>query len=146
MEATLTKPQNINITYTTGRPLFDGKSPELVISKLEYAFSIDCSVEEACCLAMISTSAYYRFLKKRPEFRERFRGFRLIPAINAKITIANELKKGTNYKFAWKYLVAKCPEEFSAIWVLRNKYDKLKRENDILRDELYKTLSKNSAF
>lgn len=141
MEATLTKPKNINITYTTGRPLFDGKYPELVISKLEYAFSVGCNVKEACCLAMISPSAYYRFVEKHPEFRERFEGLGQIPTINAKKAIADELLRG-NHKLAMWYLERRCPDEFSSQWVLRDMNDRLREENETLRERVEYLLKK----
>ena len=143
MEALLHKPKihNITIVQTTGRPIFSGKSPDVVLSKLEYAFSIGCTVKEACCLAMINTSAYYRFLERRPEFRERFEGLQQIPAINAKKAIADELYRG-NHKLAMWYLERKRPDEFSTNWVLRDMIDRLREENRTLREEVEYLLQK----
>lgn len=44
---------------------------EDAIQKLWDAFNADCTVEEACAYAQISTSAYYERLKSDPVFKER---------------------------------------------------------------------------
>jgi len=127
MEALFHKPvtHNFKVSQTTGRPLFNGKNPDVVLSKLEYALAIGCTVEEACSLAMISPAAYYRFIEKNPEFRERFEGLKHITIFNARKAIADELQRG-NWKLAWKFLEAKCPQEFSSQWVLRKQNDQLR--------------------
>jgi len=54
-----------------GRPLFNGKDVELTLSKLEAAFSIGCTDEEACLQADISVDALYRYERENLEFRKR---------------------------------------------------------------------------
>ena len=54
-----------------GRKLFDGKGEKVVIPKLEQAFSIGCTNDEACIQAGISTSALSRYEQKNNEFRVR---------------------------------------------------------------------------
>ena len=54
-----------------GRPLFDGKDEQMVVAKLESAFSIGCTDEEACLQADISRTALFRYETKYPEFRNR---------------------------------------------------------------------------
>jgi len=143
MEALLYKPQNFNIQVrsTVWRPLFNGKNTETVLSKLEYALTIGCTVEEACSLAMISTSAYYRFIEKYPEFRERFEGLKTIVIFNARKAIAEELLRG-NHKLAMWFLERKCPDEFSSNWVLRDMIDALREENKRLKEDIEYLLEK----
>ena len=138
MEAILHRPQirNIKITQTTGRPLFSGQNPDVVIPKLEYALSIGCTVKEACSLAMISTAAYYRYINKYPESRDRFESLKQVTIFNARKAIADELYRG-NWKLAWRYLETKCPQEFSAHFNLRSQIEKLEKENQRLRELLY---------
>ncbi len=60
----------------------DGRPPvidEIVIRKLEYAFALDCTVEEACAYACIGKSTYFDFIKKHPMFAERVDALRELP-------------------------------------------------------------------
>lgn len=107
----------------------------MVVSKLEYAFSIGCTVKEACAFAMISTSAYYRFVNIYPELRDRFEGLRTIPTFKARKAVCEEIDRG-NWRLAWRYLVAKEPQEFSAYWVLRNQNDALREHIKYLEGQL----------
>ncbi len=143
METLLHKPviQNFKVNQTVGRPLFNGKNPDAVLSKLEYAFAIGCTVKEACSLALISTAAYYRFLDSHPVFRERFELFKTVTIFNARKAIANELARG-NYKLAMWFMERKRPNEFSTNWVLRDMIDRLEEENKQLKEEIGLLLSK----
>lgn len=54
-----------------GRKLFDGKSEEVVLQKLEEAFGWGCLDEEACLYADISPRALYDYQEKNPQFLQR---------------------------------------------------------------------------
>jgi len=42
------------------------------VKKLEEAFAMDCSIEEACFYAGISRQTYYTWIKDNPELLDRF--------------------------------------------------------------------------
>lgn len=54
-----------------GRPLFDGKNPKEVLSKLDYAFAYCLNNQQAALYAGISESAFYRIMERQPKIRER---------------------------------------------------------------------------
>ena len=54
-----------------GRPLFDGKNPEIVMQKLEHVWALSGSDAEAAFFADISPAALCAYLKKHPEVAER---------------------------------------------------------------------------
>jgi hypothetical protein len=62
------------------------------VAKLEYAFSIGAKVKVARNYANISKDAYYRFLKKNPEFRERFDDLRTTQILKSLETVNKNLK------------------------------------------------------
>lgn len=71
-----------------GRLLFDGKKVEVVIAKLEAAFSVGATDEQACMQADISIDALYRYCAKYPEFRNRKEILKTKPNLGAKVTLA----------------------------------------------------------
>ena len=85
-------------------------TPETV-KKIEEAFSLDCTVSEACFYAWISRETYYTFIKKYPEYADRFEALRNKPVLLAR----QELVKGMkwNPEMALKYLERKRKNEFS---------------------------------
>ena len=83
-------------------------TPEVVI-KLEQAFAIDASVEEACSYADISRNTFYEYLKKEPEFQDRIDELRQRPVLKARQTIVKHLDDPT---FAFKYVEKKRKKEF----------------------------------
>ncbi|MCE7936296.1 hypothetical protein DYH10_00675 [Candidatus Saccharibacteria bacterium CPR2] len=95
---------------TKGRKLWDGKSQDIVIPKLEAAFAVDATVTEACFYADISTSSYYRFVEKNSQFRDRFAQLRNKPVLLARQTVVNALK--TDPHLAFRYLEKKRKLEF----------------------------------
>lgn len=54
-----------------GRKPFDGKEEDVVVQKLEAAYSVDATDEEACLQADISVRALYNYQEKHPEFVQR---------------------------------------------------------------------------
>ncbi len=89
-----------------GRPTIFTK---IILHKLELAFSMDCTDEEACVLANIAPSSLYNYQKTNPEFLERKRLLRNIPILKARHAIVSGLGVPT---FAFKYMERKRPKEF----------------------------------
>jgi hypothetical protein len=80
-----------------------------VLQKLEDAFSMGCTDEEACILANIAPSSLYNYQKSKPEFLERKQLLHHRPILKARHTIINSLG---NPVYAFKYLERKRPQEF----------------------------------
>lgn len=83
---------------------------ESVVGKLEQAFAIDCTVEEACSYANISRDAFYDYLKKEPPFSDRIEELRQHPVLKARQTVSDKL--GESYQNAMDYLKRKKRDEF----------------------------------
>jgi hypothetical protein len=79
------------------------------LHKLEEAFSIDCTVEEASLYAGISPSSYYVWVKNNPKLLERFNTLRNHPPLKARKTIVESLRDPNH---AFRYMERKRPEEF----------------------------------
>jgi predicted DNA-binding protein YlxM (UPF0122 family) len=84
-------------------------TPE-VITKLEQAFAIDCSVEEACSYADISRNAFYEWLKANEAFNDRITDLRQRPVLKARQTVVQKL--GESYQNGMDYLKRKKKLEF----------------------------------
>ena len=82
-----------------------------VIGKLEAAFAIDCSINQACAFADINASTYFEWIKGNEELSNRFKRLRERPILRAKDCIFKGLKN--NPELALKYLKSKLPKEFS---------------------------------
>jgi hypothetical protein len=93
-------------TNPVGRPT--KMTPETV-TKLEQAFAIDCSVEEACTYAEISRNTFYEWLKRNPEYQDRIDELRQMPLLKARQTVVNSL---TDPNHAFRYLEKKRRKEF----------------------------------
>lgn len=85
-------------------------TPELV-TKLEQAFAIDASVEEACSYAEISRNAFYEYLKRNPQFNDRINDLRQRPVLLARQTAIKKIPE--SYQNAIDYLKRKRKTEFS---------------------------------
>ena len=92
----------------TGRPTV---MTQAVVTKLEYAFVYDSSVEEACLYAGISRNTYYEFLKQYPDFQDRIETLRNAPYLVARKTIITAAEHDAD--LALKILERKRPLEFS---------------------------------
>ena len=90
-----------------GRPTV--MTPE-TIGKLEQAFAIDATVEEACSYADISRDAFYDYLKKEPTFSDRIEDLRQRPILKARQTIVKSLD---NPQHAQWYISRKRKKEFA---------------------------------
>lgn len=69
------------------KPLIAG----LVLKKLEEAFAIGCSDEEACAYADISEATLYNYQGKHPKFVERKKQLKKRPILKAKNTVVQAL-------------------------------------------------------
>lgn len=76
-----------------GRPLFNGQDLKIVLQKLEEAFMLGATDQEACIYADISTSAFYEYQKKDPEFLERKTALKNLPSLGAKKAIIDRFDK-----------------------------------------------------
>lgn len=81
------------------------------VQKLQIAFCLGCSDEEACLFAGVKRSTFYDFCKKHPEFSEQKEQWKKNPILKAKKLIFDNL--GTDLKTARWYLERKCRNEFS---------------------------------
>lgn len=79
------------------------------IAKLEQAFAIDATVEEACSYADISRDSFYDYLKKEPKFSDRIAELRQRPILKARQTVVKSLD---NPQHAQWYLTRKKKKEF----------------------------------
>ena len=89
-----------------GRP---PKSTPMTLKKLEEAFAIDATIEEACFYADISPQTYYEWVKKNPKLNERFKALRNTPVLLARRTVVGALKQPS---VAFEYLKRKKRKEF----------------------------------
>ena len=64
----------------------------LTVSKLEQAFSIGCTVSEACLYAEIGRNSYYRWTKNNKILKDRFEALKEKPILQARQTIVSNLK------------------------------------------------------
>jgi hypothetical protein len=90
-----------------GRPTV--MTPETV-AKLEQAFAIDATVEEACSYAEISRDAFYDYLKKEPTFSDRIAELRERPVLKARQTIVKSLDQPQHAQW---YIARKKKKEFA---------------------------------
>ena len=94
------------------RPLFDGKSVEVVLQKLETAWAMDCPDTEACSFADISESSLYEFLKRNPSVSERKKRLKDRPFLSARNTVLKAIANGDS-ALAMRYLERKRRDEFA---------------------------------
>lgn len=92
-----------------GRP--SKMTPE-VLGKLEQAFAIDATIEEACFYADINPDTYYAWKKAHPELSERMERLRNTPILAARQTLATAVK--SDAQTALKYLERKRRAEFAS--------------------------------
>lgn len=97
-----------------GRPLSlagrKEKIDEIIVQKLEYAFSIGCPTLEACSFAGISRQTYYTFVKRYPQFLDRFNDLKANPILKARESVVKAIDE--NPDIAFKYLERRRPKEF----------------------------------
>jgi len=82
-----------------------------VIEKLEYAFSLGCSDNEACLHADISPATLYKYQESNPEFSERKAVLKESPIFLARQSVLKGLKDDPD--LALKFLERRKKAEFS---------------------------------
>ena len=87
------------------------KMTDIVVKKLEEAFSLGCTDLEACFYADISKQTLYSYQDKHPEFKDRKEQLKQSPTFIARRTVVKDLAEKSD--LALKYLERKCKDEFS---------------------------------
>lgn len=92
----------------------NGRPPvvdDLVLQKLEQAFSFGCTDLEACLFANISKSTLYNYQNANPDFLERKEALKENPILLARQSVIRSMEEDGN--LALKYLERKRKDEFS---------------------------------
>jgi hypothetical protein len=95
-----------------GRPIFDGKGEKETLQKIEEAWEMGCTDEEACLHADISMTALYMYQSKHPKFLDRKKLLKQNPFLKARKAILNGLED--DHKFALDFMKSKKSDEFSS--------------------------------
>lgn len=103
-----------------------------VLQKLEQAFALDCTDEEACYYADISPSSLYNYQAKKPRFLERKQALRTTPILRARMELVRGLEG--NPELSLKYLERKCRDEFSPRQINHIKAEIVNRDGEISSD------------
>ena len=99
--------QAIKPKRSVGRPTV---MTQEVLGKLEEAFAIGASDEEACFYANICKQALYDYQNKKPEFTDRKEALKQKPILKARQTLVKSLEDPVNAKWL---LERKRKNEFS---------------------------------
>ncbi|MFA6314970.1 MAG: hypothetical protein WC648_01190 [Candidatus Paceibacterota bacterium] len=83
---------------------------EIIIEKLELAFSMDATDDEACFYADISPATLYNYQKDNPVFLERKNQLKQNPVLLARKTVVAKIPE--SYQNAMDYLKRKRKREF----------------------------------
>lgn len=86
------------------------KLTPLVVKKLEEAFALGCTDEEACIYGDISKQTLYNFQDKNQEFLDRKELLKQKPVLEARKAVLGSFK--ANPHLAFKYLERKLSQEF----------------------------------
>ena len=105
----MTKKKDPKDYLPTGRPT--KVTPE-VVTKLEQAFSMGCTDEEACLFADISRMSLQRYQEAHPSFRDRKALLKQKLVLKARSVIAEALNRKDENTAKW-YLERKAKNEFS---------------------------------
>lgn len=84
---------------------------ELTLKKLDEAFALGCSDDEACLFANISPQTLYNYQKEVPEYVERKQQLKNTPVLQARAIVIEGMK--SDPELALKYLERKLKNEFS---------------------------------
>lgn len=104
-------------------PKGPSKLNDIVVGKLEQAFAIDATIEEACFYAGINKDTYYAWKKRFPELSDRLELLRNTPILAARQTLATAVM--TDSDMALKYLERKRRDEFGRNLDLTSKGEQL---------------------
>jgi len=123
----MARPTKNNPEWKQTKPKLDNV---ITIQKLEQAFSLDCSIPEACLYAWICKQSYYNLLKARPELVDRFEALRNRPVLIARETVVKACQR--NPEIALKYLERKRRNEFSTKTEVDNRTEVVIKEEDLI--------------
>jgi hypothetical protein len=112
---------------------------EQLLQKLEEAFLLGCTDEEACLFADIAPSSLYNYQKDRPEFLERKNVLKNNPVLKARTEVVNGFKG--NPDLALKFLERKKKDEFSLRTELTGEDGKAIRFENLTDEQLDAKLS-----
>lgn len=85
-----------------------------VITKLEYAFSMGCTTVDACIIAEIGGTTYYRWCNEDEALWDRFKALQAKQILKARIIIDGALNTGDLATAKW-LLERKRKKEFSLL-------------------------------
>jgi ACT domain-containing protein len=91
-----------------GRPTIFNQD---TVHKLEQAFAMSCTVEEACSISGVSRSAYYKRLENDRQFMDKMERAKLFMIIQARHTVCKAIRAGDIKTSIW-YLERKRKDEF----------------------------------
>ena len=111
------------------------------IAKLEHAFSIDATVEEACFYADINRDTYYNWTKEFPELYDKFTRLRNRPVLLARQTVVSKI--GESYFNAMDFLKRKKKLEFGDNMDMTTGGEKI-NDAKYLTDEQLRNIAKGS--
>ena len=92
-------PKTPEIIRDKGRPQLN----EAALVALETALKLDCPIDEACVIAGIWRSTYYKYWKQYAWFRARMQKAMDYPKVLARASVQNQIAKW-DWKLALKYL------------------------------------------
>ena len=130
-----------HLTNQTG-PKTNWKLTDDTVRKLEEAFALGASVEEACYFSQISRDTYYRWVKENPELSDRFKLLQQRPIFLARKTLVEGITKSP--ELALKYLERKKKDEFSVKYITTQPESDTKSIKEIA-DLLQKTYAEDAA-
>ncbi len=84
---------------------------KITLEKLEKAFMMGCTVDEASIYAEIDHSTYYNYIKKHPEYKEKIENLRHRPRLRARMNVVRDIERGNLDTSKW-YLERKSKSEF----------------------------------
>ena len=79
---------------TRGRKPFDGVSEDVVVGKLESAFKMGTTITRACLYAGITRDMFYEFLKRKPEYSDKFKMMQENPMLVAETRLFESVNGG----------------------------------------------------
>jgi hypothetical protein len=106
------QPDNLPVKpkHAGGRPIFDGKNEDEVLTKLKYVWAVGGTDKEAANFAEISYVTLWRYLKQNKEVLKVKNRLKEQPILKARTTVVKEIDH--NPEMAFEYLKLKRPEEF----------------------------------
>ncbi len=115
-------------TKSRGRPtVFDYDT----VRKLEQAFAIGCTVEEACFVSGVSRSAYYKRLEDDEQFMDKMERAKLYMIIQARHTVCKAIQAGDVKTSMW-FLERKRKDEFGIKTVSQTSTNELYTDDELL--------------